>query len=68
MLKDLLMLWIFDGDEIFKNIGEYKIIIVNEVSKSMMLFYCRYEKRLMEKLFFYIIEFVRYLYCFNLRF
>lgn len=44
MLKDLLMLWIFDGDEIFKNIGEYKIIIVNEVSKSMMLFFCRYEK------------------------
>lgn len=53
MLKDLLMLCIFDGDEIFKNIDEYKIIIVNEVSKSMMLFYCRYEKDWWKSCFLY---------------
>lgn len=61
MPKDSLMLWIFDGDEISKNIGEYKTTIANEASKSTMLFYCRHEKRLMEKLFFYTTELVRYL-------
>lgn len=44
MPKDSLMLWIFDGDEISKNIGEYKTTIANEASKSTMLFYCRHEK------------------------
>lgn len=44
MPKDSLMLCIFDGDEISKNIGEYKTTIANEASKSTMLFYCRHEK------------------------
>lgn len=44
MPKDSLMLWIFDGDEISKNIGEYKTTIANEAGKSTMLFYCRHEK------------------------
>lgn len=65
MPKDSLMLWIFDGDEISKNIGEYKTTIANEASKSTMLFYCRQEKRLMENSksedVFYTTELVRYL-------
>lgn len=66
MPKDSLMLWIFDGDEISKNIGEYKTTIANEPAKVRCCFIADM-KKIDGKVVFYTTELVRYLYCLNLR-
>lgn len=66
MPKDSLMLWIFDGDEISKNIGEYKTTIANEPARVRCCFIADM-KKIDGKVVFYTTELVRYLYCLNLR-
>lgn len=60
MPKDSLMLWIFDGDEISKNIGEYKTTIANEPARVRCCFIADMNK-IDGKVVFYTTELVRYL-------
>lgn len=60
MPKDSLMLWIFDGDEISKNIGENKTTIANEPAKVRCCFIADM-KKIDGKVVFYTTELVRYL-------
>lgn len=68
MPKDSLMLCIFDGDEISKNIGEYKTTLQLQMKPAKVrCCFIADMKKIDGKVVFYTTELVRYLYCLNLR-